>query len=131
MGKYERAAYVTYFESGSWSDVLECLQRSEDERLQIVAAALAGSIENVGTKGLDAVWKSILDKLRTDVKSPYLRALFALNQDQNTIEYLNYSDLPLVDKVGTALRTLGNDEVMYASIQWMKICLHHFGRFHD
>ncbi|KAH9267830.1 hypothetical protein BASA84_000517 [Batrachochytrium salamandrivorans] len=113
-GAYERAAGVSLFTSGNLDGSIECLASAPDERLQLVAAALAGAVASriytSSASGLQG--KDIFKSLGADLANPYLRALFSFaSADGDWTCILSANDLPLADRVAVAIRFLGDEEL--------------------
>ncbi|TPX54696.1 hypothetical protein PhCBS80983_g05836 [Powellomyces hirtus] len=111
--EYEKAAGWALFHSSSLSRALESLNRAGDERLKLVATAIAGySSVPRSAPGAD-MWANLCRSLSAELENPYLRAIFALiasNADWSIV--LQEQGLSLRDRVGIALRFLDDDQLM-------------------
>ncbi|KAJ3160802.1 hypothetical protein HDU86_008162 [Geranomyces michiganensis] len=111
--EYEKAAGWALFHSSSLSRALECLNHAGDERLSLVATAMAGySTAARHTPGSE-MWENLCRSLSVGLKDPYLRAIFALiASDGNWTNVLQEQGLTLKERVGIALRFLDDEQLL-------------------
>ncbi|KAJ3022839.1 UNVERIFIED_CONTAM: hypothetical protein HDU68_008922 [Siphonaria sp. JEL0065] len=109
-GNFEQAAGFALFYSSSLERALKSLNSSKDDKLRLVAAALAGYMAGSPS----STWVTLCQTLSAELKDPYLRSLFALmasNGDwYQVLEMTN--GLQLHDKIGIALRFLPDCELL-------------------
>lgn len=123
-GNFEKAAGLTFLYHADLGQTIECLNSSRsrfnayiDERLMLVAAALAGGFSQRSMGSKMDVWKSLVRNLSYQLQDPYLRALFALMaSDGDWLLVLGETSLPLTDRMVMALRFLNDHEVCVALI---------------
>jgi hypothetical protein len=99
---------------------VECLIESGDERLALVATALAGGLGQSASSS-NTIWKSLCRKLSQQLTDSYLKVLFgflASDGDWNLV--LNETALPLQDRMLIALRFLNDGSVrfVFSSSSW-------------
>lgn len=114
-GQYEKAAGIALFQTGNLLHTVHVLNSSQDERLQLVATALASCANNPSF--VQPMWQKMCMNLSLDMKDPYIRSMFGLiasGGDWNVV--LGEKGLSLCDRIGVALRFL-NDEDVRLSIQ--------------
>ncbi|KAJ3088878.1 hypothetical protein HK102_007727 [Quaeritorhiza haematococci] len=139
-GKYEQAAGWALFHGCSFARAIEALNASGDERLKLVATAMAGYLTTSSElipktkesetntndnnargsnkkRGISSIWSDLCKSLSLDMKDPFLRAIFALiASDGNWHVVLEETGLSLRDRLGIALRFL-DDEALAAYIK--------------
>ncbi|KAJ3408111.1 hypothetical protein HDV05_005144 [Chytridiales sp. JEL 0842] len=106
---YEKAAGLALFHSASLHRAVHALNSSKDEKLKLVATALAGFMS--GTPG--SMWLGLCRSLSNDLQDPYLRSMFAListGGDWHAV--LQTKGLSFRDKLGIALRFLNDAELV-------------------
>ena len=85
-----------------------------DERLMLVAAALAGYLNVSSENNENSIWKNMCMTLSNDMKDPYLRAIFTLiGSDMDFSTVLRDKSLSMCDKLGIALRYLDDEKVPF------------------
>jgi hypothetical protein len=108
-GKHEQAAGWAVFH-GNVDRAVEALSRSKKERLRLMATAVAGysayrnSLEN-------SQWRDQCRRFASELDDPYLRAIFAFIADGSWLDVLDEGSLPLIERLGIALRFLADDEL--------------------
>ncbi|KND02899.1 uncharacterized protein SPPG_01978 [Spizellomyces punctatus DAOM BR117] len=118
-GEYEKAAGWALFHSSSLTRAVQALNASKDERLKLVATALAGYSTVPSNKSGSKLWQDLCRSLSSDLKDPYLRSMFALiASDGDWRIVLQERGLSMKDRIGIALRFL-NDEDLLAYINKM------------
>ncbi|KAJ3300037.1 hypothetical protein HK104_005033 [Borealophlyctis nickersoniae] len=108
-GQYEKAAGWALFHSSSLSRAIQALKSSKEERMKLVAAALAGYFNSTPTSGPN-LWQEMCHSLSSELRDPYLRAMFALiasKGDWNAV--LQEKGLSIRDRIGVALRFLDDE----------------------
>ncbi|KAI8819257.1 uncharacterized protein EV422DRAFT_498169 [Fimicolochytrium jonesii] len=116
-GEHEKAAGWALFHGSSLGLALEVLKSAKDERLKLVATAIAGysasRSNGAGTSSSSSTWEDLCRSLSSDLKDPYLRAIFALiASNGNWRIVLQERGLSLRDRVGIALRFLSDEELV-------------------
>jgi hypothetical protein len=107
-GDFEKAAGMLFLYHGDLEKTIECLSSSGDERLILIAAALAGGL---GSKS--NLWKNLCKNLSYQLRDPFLRFLFGLiSCDGNWSLVLNETSLPLEDRMLIALKFLDDSLVL-------------------
>ncbi|KAI9106057.1 hypothetical protein DFS34DRAFT_43429 [Phlyctochytrium arcticum] len=110
--EYEKAAGWALFHSSSISRAVQALDASADERLKLVATALAGYSATINKSG-SKLWHDMCRSLSADMKDPYLRAIFALIASEGDWRVvLQEQGLSIKDRIGVALRFLPDDELL-------------------
>ncbi|KAJ3274816.1 hypothetical protein HDV01_002020 [Terramyces sp. JEL0728] len=90
-GEFEKAAGLTFLYYADLSKTIECLNSSRNERLMLVAAALAGGFGNLSNESNRNIWKSLCKNLSYQLADPYLRALFGIMSSEGNWSLLkNY-----------------------------------------
>ncbi|TPX62747.1 hypothetical protein SpCBS45565_g06969 [Spizellomyces sp. 'palustris'] len=118
-GEYEKAAGWALFHSSSLTRAVQALNASKDERLKLVATALAGYSTVPNNKSGSKLWQDLCRSLSSELKDPYLRSMFALiASDGDWRIVLQERGLSMKDRIGIALRFL-NDEDLLAYINKM------------
>lgn len=112
-GEFEKAAGLTFLYFADLNKTIECLNASKQERLILVAAALAGGFgKSPSSDSNKAVWKSLCKSLSHQLKDPYLKALFTLMASEGSWSLvLSETSLPLCDRMVMALRFLEDGAV--------------------
>lgn len=108
-GDFERAAGILFIYYGDLEKTIQCLHGSGNERLMLIAAALAGGI---GSSLKSETWKYICKNLSYQLLDPYLRVLFGLiASDGNWSLVLSETSLPLCDRMAMALKFIDDSSV--------------------
>ncbi|KAJ3140651.1 hypothetical protein HDU90_007953 [Geranomyces variabilis] len=111
--EYEKAAGWALFHSSSLSKALECLNHAGDERLNLVATAMAGYTTAARHTPGAEMWENLCRSLSVGLTDPYLRAIFALiASDGNWANVLQEQGLTLKERVGIALRFLDDEQLL-------------------
>lgn len=111
-GQFEKAAGFCIFHMCSFSKAINSLRESNDERLLLVAAALAGYLNASLENTENSIWKNMCQVLSKDMKDPYLRSIFSLiGSDMDYSDVLLSQSLSMCDKLGIALRYLDDTKV--------------------
>ncbi|RKP14387.1 hypothetical protein BJ684DRAFT_1125, partial [Piptocephalis cylindrospora] len=108
-GEWDKAAGWAIFH-GRLQRAIEALTNSKDEKLTLVSVALAASNPQ-DTSPQSGVWRHLCRNLSADLHGPYLRAIFAYIGSGDWSAVLKLDDLSLRDRLGIALRFLGDDEL--------------------
>ncbi|KAL7751008.1 hypothetical protein RI367_003588 [Sorochytrium milnesiophthora] len=134
---YERAAGCAFFQGDiersiqllRASDEAHLNSMSADERLKLIAAALAGyhSVQDEGD-GVPSrrLYEDSCRALSTELEDPYLRAMFAYLGSRDWTKVLRESRVSLQDRVAVALRYLGDGE-LYDYVQRLTRLFIHTG----
>ncbi|RKO92417.1 hypothetical protein BDK51DRAFT_28702, partial [Blyttiomyces helicus] len=104
-GQYEKAAGWALFHSSSLTRAIKALNASKNERLKLVATALAGYSSTRTSDDASSLWQDLCRSLSAELTDPYLRAMFALiasNGDWTAV--LQEKGLSIKDRIGVALR---------------------------
>ena len=80
----------------------------------LISTVLAGYKENSEME--NDVWKDLCERLRENLKDPYLKAIFSFISSGNWMNIIYSSDLPLSDRAGLALRYLTDEKVTFIKI---------------
>ena len=117
LGQYERAAaWAVFF--GDIEKCVEILSSSRKERLQLIAAAVAGYSTNMSNSGNNA-WREQCRKMGMNLENPYLRAIFTYISDNDWYEIINDPSISIRERLGIALRFL-NDKDLTVFLSQMK-----------
>ncbi|TPX38382.1 hypothetical protein SeMB42_g06774 [Synchytrium endobioticum] len=117
--EFEKAAGWAFFHASNLSRAVQALNSSRDERLKLVAAAMAG-YPNFQFGGSTSLWKDLTESLSRELEGPYLRAMFALmSSNGNWSTVLEGPDhdangnrgLPIRDRIAIALRYLTDEQL--------------------
>lgn len=108
-GQYEKAAGWAVFH-GDVDRAVQSLASSNKERLRLISTAVAGYGAYKDSDSNNP-WREQCRKLASDLGNPYLRAIFAFIADGSWTDVLDESSLPLVERLGIALRFLPDDEL--------------------
>ncbi|TPX34999.1 hypothetical protein SmJEL517_g02515 [Synchytrium microbalum] len=116
---FEKAAGWAFFHASNLSRAVQALNSSQDERLKLVAAALAG-YSNFQFGGSANLWKELTESLSRELEGPYIRAMFGLmSSNGNWSTVLDGPDedgsgnrgLPIRDRIAIALRYLTDEQL--------------------
>ncbi|KAI8893401.1 hypothetical protein BC833DRAFT_624917, partial [Globomyces pollinis-pini] len=119
QGDFEKAAGLTFLYYADLSRTIDCLNTSRDERLMLVAAALAGGFGKFSSSSNRSIWQSLCRNLSYQLQDPYLRALFCLMATEGDwSQVLGESSLPLSDRMVMALRFLDDTELHSYVDKW-------------
>lgn len=120
-GEFERAAGLLFFHHADLGKTIECLNGSGDERLILIAAALAGGL---GAKSF--LWKSLCKNLSYQLRDSFLRLLFGLiSCDGDWGMVLNETSLSLCDRMIIALKFLDDTKLMSYVAKWTETAERH------
>lgn len=117
LGQYERAAaWAVFF--GDIDKCVEILSSSRKERLQLIAAAVAGYSTNMKSS-VNNAWKEQCRKMGMNLENPYLRAIFTFISENDWYEIINDPSISIRERLGIALRFL-NDKDLSIFLKQMK-----------
>ncbi|KAJ3060173.1 hypothetical protein HDU98_003835 [Podochytrium sp. JEL0797] len=118
-GNFEQAAGFALFYSSSFDRALASLNSSKDDKLRLVAAALAGYMSGGPPP---PTWVKLCETLSAELKDAYLRSLFALmGSAGDWMQVLEMEGgLGLHDRVGIALRFLPDIQLL----EYIDRCAH-------
>lgn len=108
-GQYEKAAGWAVFH-GDVERAVTALANSNRQRLKLMSTAVAGYLAYRNTE-VNSPWREQCRRLASDLSNPYLRAIFAFISDGSWMDVLDEGSLPLVERLGIALRFLPDDEL--------------------
>ncbi|KAJ3324946.1 hypothetical protein HDV06_005534 [Boothiomyces sp. JEL0866] len=118
-GEFEKAAGLTFLYYADLSKTIECLNASRNERLMLVAAALAGGFGNLSNDSDRNIWKSLCKNLSYQLADPYLRAMFGImSSEGNWNLVLAETSLPLYERMIMALLFLNDQELNQYVSKW-------------
>ncbi|KAJ3036161.1 hypothetical protein HDV00_003017 [Rhizophlyctis rosea] len=112
-GEFEKAAGWALFHSSSLSRAIQALNKSNNERLKLVATTLAGYASISTGSSASTLWQDMCRSLSTELQDPYLRSMFALiasNGDWSVV--LKEEGLSIRDRIGIALRFLDDEALL-------------------
>lgn len=108
-GQYEKAAGWAVFH-GDVERAVAALASSNKQRLKLMSTAVAGYLAYRNDE-VNSPWREQCRRLASDLSNPYLRAIFAFISDGSWLDVLDEGSLPLVERLGIALRFLPDDEL--------------------
>ena len=110
----ERAAAWAMF-AGSTDTAIRALKNSKDDRLKLLTPSLASHLSHNRKHQLrtpeNTLFKELCASLSSELDDPYLRAIFAYLASNEWQDVLDEAGLPLIDRLGVALRFLDDAEV--------------------
>lgn len=110
-GNYPKAAGWALFH-GNTERSIRALNASGDQRLKIMATAIAGYLNTrEHPEQNNAIWQELCRSLSVDLDEPYLRAIFAYIASGDWTDVLDEPSLPLKDQIGIALRFLTDEQL--------------------
>jgi hypothetical protein len=108
-GKHEQAAGWAVFH-GDVDRAVTALARSRKERLRLMSTAVAGYMAYKHSD-VNSPWREQCRKLASELDNSYLRAIFAYISDGSWLDVLDEGSLPLIERLGIALRFLPDNEL--------------------
>ncbi|CAG8486695.1 1716_t:CDS:10 [Ambispora gerdemannii] len=110
--EFEKAAGWALFH-GLTERAIKALNNSQDERLKLVSAALAGyAIHNQDESYQpNSLWREMCRNLSLEMREPYLRAMFSYIASGHWFDVLQEEKLSLGDRIGIALRFLNDSQL--------------------
>lgn len=108
-GKHEKAAGWAVFH-GDVARAVTSLAGSRKERLRLMSTAVAGYLAYKDSDG-NSPWREQCRKLASELENAYLRAIFAYIADGSWLDVLDEISLPLVERLGIALRFLSDNDL--------------------
>lgn len=105
-GHYEKAAaWAVFF--GDIPKAIEILGSAKNERLRLIATAIAGYLAYKDEPG-NNVWRQQCRKMSSELDDPYLRIIFAFIADNDWWDVLYEPAISLRERLGVALRFLND-----------------------
>lgn len=95
---------------GDVNKAIEILSRAKNERLRIIATAIAGYLAYSNSK-VNLPWKDQCRRMALELDDPYLRAIFAYIADNDWWDVLDEHLLPLRERLGVALSFLSDKDL--------------------
>lgn len=108
-GEFEKAAGWAVFHNDI-PRAVRALSNSNNEQLIMMATAIAGYLTNGSVDG-NNTWKDLCRKMASELESPYMQAIFSYIADQEWLDVLDTSPLPLHERLGIALRFFDDDKL--------------------